>query len=397
MTTVGTSPRQPGPAGPERQPGQASPERQPAPATVDQPLRIRTVTPEDVLTLVGAAVGALGLDWLVYERLLPLSGALGFWVCWYVLFALFYVAAAAMRWNRLVVRDKAVAVLASTAGIFATAVVVDQIGYSFVKSLPAIVHPNFWTKTMVDTAALQPLSSGGIVHAAVGSLEQLAIATLLSVPLGITAAVFLAEVGGALARPVRTIVNAMTALPSIIAGLLIYALVVLSFGLGKCGLAAGMAISIVILPTVTRAGEVVLRVVPGTLREASFALGASHWRTVWKVILPTARSGLATAVVLAMARGIGETAPVLLVAGFSDTMNANVFHGWQATLPTLIFNNVFVDGEYPEFVERAFGAGFALMLVVVVLFAIARFLGGRRPGELSRRQQRRLRREAAQP
>jgi phosphate transport system permease protein len=397
MTTVGTSPRQPGSAGADRQPGQASADRQPGPATADQPLRIQAVTPEDVLTLVGAAAGALGLDWLVYERLLPLSGALGFWACWYVLFGLFYIAVASMRWNRLVVRDKVVAVLVSTGGIFATAVVVDQIGYSFVKSLPAIVHPNFWTKTMVDTAALQPLTSGGIAHAAVGSLEQLAIATLLSVPLGIAAAVFLAEVGGALARPVRTIVNAMTALPSIIAGLLVYALVVLSFGLGKCGLAAAMAISVVMLPTVTRASEVVLRVVPGTLREASFALGASHWRTVWKVILPTARSGLATAVVLAMARGVGETAPVLLVAGFSDTMNTNVFHGWQATLPTLIFNNVFVDGEYPEFVERAFGAGFALMLVVVVLFAIARFLGGKRPGELTRRQQRRLRREAEQP
>jgi phosphate transport system permease protein len=366
-------------------------------SSADEPLRIRTVTPEDVLTLVGAAIGALGLDWLVYERLLPWTGALGFWVCWYVLFALFYVAAATMRWNRLVVRDKTVAVLVSTGGVFATAVVVDQIGYSFVKSLSAIVHPNFWTSTMVSTGFLQPLSSGGMAHAAVGSLEQLGIATLLAVPLGITAAVFLAEVGGALARPVRTIVNAMTALPSIIAGLLIYALVVLSFGLGKCGLAAAMAISIVMLPTVIRAGEVVLRVVPGTLREASFALGASHWRTVWKVILPTARSGLATAVVLAMARGIGETAPVLLVAGYSNSMNVNAFSGWQATLPTFIFNNVYVYGEYPEYVERAFGAGFALMLVVVVLFSIARILGGKRPGELSKRQLRRLRREAEQP
>jgi phosphate ABC transporter permease subunit PstA len=378
MTSVGISPREPGTPG------------------VDEPLRIRTVTPDDVLVLVGAVVGALGLDWLVYERLMPWSGALGFWCCWYVLFAVFYVTAATMRWNRLVVRDKVVAVLVSTGGIFATAVVVDQIGYSFTKSLAAIVHPNFWTSTMVDTGFLQPLTSGGIAHAAVGSLEQLAIATVLSVPLGVTAAVFLAEVGGALARPVRTIVNAMTALPSIIAGLLVYALVVLSFGLGKCGLAAGMAISIVMLPTVIRASEVVLRVVPGTLREASFALGASHWRTVWKVILPTARSGLATAVVLAMARGVGETAPVLLVAGYSNSMNVNPLHGWQATLPTYIFNNVFVYGEYPEWVERAFGAGFALMIVVVVLFTIARILGGKQPGQLSRRQRRQLKHEAAQ-
>jgi phosphate transport system permease protein len=377
VTTVGTSPRPPGLA------------------SLDEPVVIRTVTPEDVLTVVGAALGALGLDWIVYERLLPFSGAFGFWTCWYVLFAVFYFAAASMQWNRLMVRDKVVAVLVSTAGVFATAVVADQLGYSLVKSLPAIVHANFWTSTMVSTAFLSPLTSGGMVHALVGSLEQLAIATVLSVPLGITAALFLAEVGGSMARPVRTIVNAMTALPSIIAGLLIYALVVLSFGLGKCGFAAGLAIAIVMLPTVTRASEVVLRVVPGTLREASFALGASHWRTVWKVILPTARSGLATAVVLAMARGVGETAPVLLVSGYSNSMNVDPLHGWQATLPTFIFNNVFVYGEYPDYVERAFGAGFALMIVVVVLFVIARMLGGRRPGELSRRQRRRLSRETA--
>jgi phosphate transport system permease protein len=364
-------------------------------ADADQPIRIRTITPEDVLTLAGAAIGALGLTWLVYERLLPWSGAFGFWLCWYALFAVFYVAAAAMQWNSLVVRDKSVAVLVSSGGIFATAVVAEQIGYSFVKGLPAISHPNFWTQTMATTAALTPLSSGGILHAAVGSLEQLALATLFSVPLGITAAVFLAELGGPLERPVRALVNAMTALPSIIAGLLVYALVVLSLGLQKCGLAAALAISVVMLPTITRAAEVVLRVVPGTLREASFALGASHWRTVLKVILPTARSGLSTAVVLAMARGFGETAPVLLVAGTSSVMNANPFHGWQETLPTLIFNNDFVYGNLPRFVDRAFGAGFALMLVVVVLFALARLLGGQRPGELSRRQRRQLAREAA--
>jgi phosphate transport system permease protein len=375
MTTVGTT-------------GQRRSE-----AVPDEPIRIKSVTPEDVFTLVGAAIGALGLTWLVFQ-LLPWSGAFGFWLCWYGCFALFYMAAAAMQWNRLVVRDKTVAVLVSTGGIFATAVVIDQLAYSFVKGLPAVTHLNFWTSTMETTAALSPLTSGGILHAAVGSLEQIGLATLLSVPLGITAAVFLAEVGGSLALPVRTLVNAMTALPSIIAGLLVYALVVLSLGLQKCGLAAAMAISVVMLPTVTRAAEVVLKVVPGTLREASFALGASHWRTVWKVILPTARSGLATAVVLAMARGVGETAPVLLVAGASNAMNANPFHGWQETLPTFIFNSIIIYGDSPKFIDRAFGAGFALMLVVVVLFVTARILGGRRPGELSRRQRRQLSREA---
>jgi phosphate transport system permease protein len=361
----------------------------------DVPIRLSRVTAEDVLTVVGAAIGALGLTWLLYERVLPLTGAFGFWLTWYLLFAILYLAAAALQWSRLVVRDRIMAVLVSSGGIFACAVVADQIGYSFVKGLTAIRHPNFWTTTMANVAAKSPLSVGGILHAAVGSLEQLALATLFSVPLGITAALFLAEVGGRLERPVRTIVNAMTALPSIIAGLFIYALAVLTLGVPRSGFAASLAIAIVMLPTVTRASEVVLRVVPGTLREASFALGASHWRTVLRVILPTARSGLATAVVLAMARGFGETAPVLLTAGFTPYMNATPFHGWQATLPTYIWYSVLITGQYPNYVARAFGAGFALMLVVVVLFTIARMLGGGRPGELTKRQVRKLRREAA--
>ncbi len=381
MTTLG----QAGPRSADAESGRVS----------DTPLRITRVTPEDVLTVAGAAAGSLGLSWIVYERVLPFSGALGFWICWYVVFVLFYLGAAALQWKALVVRDRTMGVLVSTGGIFACVVVIDQIGYSFVKGLAAITHLNFWTQTMQSTGPVQSLSSGGILHAAVGSLEQIALATLFSVPLGIAAAVFLAEVGGKLERPVRTIVNAMTALPSIIAGLLVYALAVLTLGVPTSGFAASLAIAVVMLPTVTRASEVVLRVVPGTLREASFALGASHWRTVWKVILPTARSGLTTAVVLAMARGIGETAPVILTAGFSNAMNANPFSGWQATLPTFIYYAIENTGQYPKYIERAFGSGFALMLVVVVLFAIARLVGGSRPGELSRRQIRKLNRQAA--
>jgi phosphate transport system permease protein len=361
----------------------------------DRPIRIIRLTPEDFLSVVGAAIGALGITWVLYEQILPFSGALGFWVVWYAVFMLMYIAVAGLQWNQLVVRDKAMAVLVSTGGIFASAVVIEQIGYSVVRGLPAISHLNFWTQTMAFAGPLSPLSVGGVLHAAVGSLEQITIASLLSVPLGIMAALFLTEVGGPMERPVRTIINAMTALPSIVAGLLIYALAILTLGLPESGVAAALAISIVMLPTVTRASEVVLRVVPGTLREASFALGGSHWRTVWKVILPTARSGLTTAVVLAMARGIGETAPVLLTAGFTNEMNVNAFHGWQATLPTLIINDILTYGQSVKFVERGLGAGLALMLIVLALFSIARVVGGKAPGELTRRQRRRLQREAA--
>ena len=166
------------------------------PRVGDIPIRLSKVAPEDVLTVGGAAIGSLGLTWLLYERVLPLSGASGFWLSWYVLFIIFYLATASLQWNRLVVRDRMLAVLVSSGGIFACVVVADQIGYSFVKGLAAIRHPNFWTQAMGSVAPTSPLSIGGVLHAAVGSLEQLALASLFSVPLGITAALFLAEVGG---------------------------------------------------------------------------------------------------------------------------------------------------------------------------------------------------------
>jgi phosphate transport system permease protein len=239
------------------------------------------------------------------------------------------------------------------------------------------------------------LSVGGALNAILGTLEQIGLATLLSVPLAVAAAVFLTEVGGLLARPVRIIVEAMTALPDVIAGLFIYALFLITLGFHKSGLAAALALSVTMLPIVARASEVVLRLVPGTLREASYALGSSQWRTVWNVVLPTARSGLATAVVLGMARGIGETAPVLVVSGVTSEVNLNPLQGPQMSLPLYIWNYVHVVGSSvsPNYIVRGFGAAFALVLVVLLLFGIARWVGGRAPGELSRRQRHRLARQ----
>jgi phosphate transport system permease protein len=359
----------------------------------DRPLRLRRVTAEDALTLAGSAFGALALDWVLYERVLPFSGVLGFWIFWYLLFLVGYAGIGSLQWNRLAVRDRVVAVALTTAGLLATALVLDQVGYTLVRGATAVKHSSFFTQSMVNTGPLSALSSGGIAHALVGTLEQLTMSTLLAVPLGIAAAVYLAEVGGRAARPVRTLVDAMTALPDIIAGLFILAFLVLTVGLPKSGFAAALALAVTMLPIVTRASETVLRIVPGTLREASYALGGSQWRTVLFVVLPTARSGLATAVVLAMARGIGETAPVLLVAGYARNVNWNPFNGWQTSLPLYIYNEIL--SPEPNDHVRAFGGGFALVILVLILFTIARWLGGGAPGELSRRQRRKIARQTA--
>jgi phosphate transport system permease protein len=333
--------------------------------------------------------------WVVYERVLPFSGVLGFWITWYVIFLVLYLVMARLQWDRLEARNRLAAVALGTGGVLVVLVVIEQVAYTLIKGSAAVTHSNFWNTSLAFAGPDSPMTVGGVLHAIVGSVEQLGLATLVSVPLGVTAALFLAEIGGGLARVVRTIVEAMTALPDLVAGLFVYVTLILSLGVGKSGLCAAIAIGVTMMPIVARASEVVLRIVPGALREASYALGSSQWRTVWNVVLPTARSGLATAVVLAMARGIGETAPVLLVAGYTKELNADPFSGPQASLPLFIYNAVHILGT-PAYVERGFGAGFVLVVVVLALFTIARRIGGSAPGELTKGQRRKLAREAAE-
>lgn len=373
-------------------PAQAPPASDSGVPTALRRVRIRRVSREGILTVAGSAAGALALTWVLYERVLPFNGVLGFWVTWYVTFLLMYTGAATLQWDRRVVRDRVASVAFGTGGLLACVVVVDEIAYTAARGWHAFTIPGFWTHTMALAGPLSPLRDGGMLHGIVGTLEQLTLATVLSVPLGIASAVFLTEVGGPLSRPVRTLVEAMTSLPDIIVGLFILAFAVLTLGLPISGLAAALALAVTMMPIVARGSEAVIRIVPQMLREASYALGGSQWRTVWNVILPTARSGLATVIVLAMARGLGETAPILLVAGYSNSMNANPLHGWQTSLVTYIFYEQQLGD--PTDRARAFGAALALVVLVLILFTIARRLGGGRPGELSRRDRRRIAREA---
>ena len=356
-------------------------------------IRPRTTTPADLGNMAGAAAGALGLVWLLYERIMPWSGALGFWLCWYAAFLGLYWGIARTAMAARHVREKLATVLFVGAGLFMVAVLLDMIGYVAWRGSSALRHGNFLTTDMRKTGPLDPLTTGGMLHAAVGSLEQLGLATLFAVPLGLAAAVFMSEIGGRLARPVRTVIEAMTALPSIVAGLFILGSVILSLGYDRSGFAASLALTVMMMPIVTRAAEVVIRVVPNTLREASYALGASQWRTVWNVVLPTARSGLTTAILLGMARAVGETSPVLLTSGISAGMNADPFSGQQVSMPLYVWN--YVRYPQPEMKARAFGTALVLLLIVLILFIAARLAAGRRPGELSRRRRRVLARDRA--
>lgn len=257
----------------------------------------------DLLALAGAAVGSLALTALLFLWIAPFDTVLGFVVVAYLLFLGLYAVLVSFDENSVAVRDKVAAVVWQSLATLLLAALVMVVAYTLWRGHSALAHLNFFTEDMSRTGPLQPLSDGGVFHAIVGTLEQIALSLAITVPLGLACAVFLNEVPGRYARFVRTIVEAMTALPSIVAGLFIYATVILILGVDKSGSAAALALSVMMLPIIIRASDVVIRLVPGSLREASYALGASQWRTVWTVVLPTARSGLTTAVILGTARG----------------------------------------------------------------------------------------------
>ena len=225
---------------------------------------------------------------------------------------------------------------------------------------------------------------GGIYHALVGTLLVTLAATLISVPIGLFTAIYLTEYGkgSRLARMTKFLVDVMTGIPSIVAGLFALALFVLIFGPAiRIGFGGSVALSLLMIPTVVRSAEEMLRLVPSDLREASYALGVPKWRTIIKVVLPTALGGIITGVVLAISRVIGETAPLLVVAGTTDSVNWNLFNGRMMTLPVYIFSQysspgiVPLEGGDPPGYARAWGAALVLIAIVMILNLGARIIG----------------------
>lgn len=345
-----------------------------------------SVRRSDVLALVGAVAAATAITTLVFTRLAPFDGLIGFVVVDYVLFLGIYALLVSFDENALAVRDRVAAVIMHSLAVLVLTALVSVVSYTLWRARGTLTHLNLYTQDMSKAGPLDPVTVGGVLHAIAGTLIMISIALVITIPLGIACAVFLTELAGPFSRFVRTIVEAMTALPSIVAGLFIYVTVVVLLGVGFSGFAASLAITVMMLPIVIRSADVVLRLVPGTLKEASYALGAGQWRTVWNVTLPTARSGLTTAIILGTARGVGETSPVLLTAGLTPRMNLNPLEGPMVSLPLATFD--FVRSPQPEMIARGFGAAAILMLLVLVLFAIGRTLG-RGAGHPGRRQTRR--------
>ncbi|MBA3744023.1 MAG: phosphate ABC transporter permease PstA [Sporichthya sp.] len=342
----------------------------------------------DILALGGSIIAAVSTTMLLFNFLAPWSGKIGFVAVAFGLFLGFYALLVSTEERGPAVRDRVIAALVHGVAFVLLLALVFLIGFTFERGWSALQHWNFYHQDLANAGPLEPMEVGGIRHAAIGTLWMIAIALAITVPLGIACAMFLNETRGAFTRFVRTIVEAMTALPSIVAGLFILATWILILGRGKSGLAAALALSVMMLPIIIRAADVVLRLVPGNLKEASLALGAGQWRTAWHVVLPTSRSGLATAVILGAARGIGETSPVLLTAGYTTYTNTNPLAGDMTSLPLAAFK--LVSSPQNSFIARGFGAGATLLALVLILFIAARIIGGRGPGNLTKRQQRRV-------
>jgi phosphate transport system permease protein len=237
----------------------------------------------------------------------------------------------------------------------------------------ARLDSEFFSASMVGIVG----PGGGIYHAIWGTLIITGITAVMSIPVGLFTAIYLVEYGtGRLKQWITFLVDVMTGIPSIVAGLFAYALFVLFFGPGvRMGFAGAVALSVLMIPVVVRSSEEVLKLVPNELREASYALGVPKWRTIVKVVLPTALAGLGTAVTLAIARVIGETAPLLVTVGITNATNFDPFDGRMATLPVYAYYQLTQPGVPPQYgIDRAWSAALVLIVIVLVLNLIARLI-----------------------
>lgn len=275
------------------------------------------------------------------------------------------------------VLDSFIYVLAVGASIFSLVIIASLVVSLIINGIKAM-SVAFISQNNVYISPSTPLEYGGIGHAVIGTVLIVAISMVIAIPIGIATAIYVTEVRGRAVPYVRFFVQAMSGVPSVVAGLFILTTLILTGALQTSALAGGLAYAILMLPTVARTAEEVLRLVPDDLRTGALALGSTRARTVMKVVLPAAKTGIITAMVLGVARVVGETAPLLLTVGISDQTVVNPVNSPIAALPTYIFTNV--AQPYPDAVIRAWGAALVLLVLVAILFVTARIIGRNKIG-----------------
>jgi phosphate transport system permease protein len=330
-------------------------------------VRPRASVQRDILTFVGVAL--LSYVVVLFTGFARIDG-------WLIVFFILSFGLIYSRARKMSPKDRRNALV--QVGIIAAAVVAFLPWMSILASVigkgVTALRPNFFFQDMRTTTPDDELTLGGAAHALLGTFTMVVIATVITLPLGILSGVYVTEIRGRLTRLVRFVVQSMSGVPSIVAGLFIYTTYVDATN-SFSALAGSLALGVLMLPTVARTSEEVLKLVPEDIRGASYALGSRQWRTILYVVLPTVRSGLTTAAILGVARVIGETAPLLLTSLSNTSFVFNPVQGPMASMPMYVFGLLQIGTEYA--IARAWAGSLVLLLIVFALFAVARKLGGK--------------------
>ncbi len=269
------------------------------------------------------------------------------------------------------VKNSVAAILFSTSFLIAMLPLVWLLYTVLSRGFRAVISSGWWTKSLAGVLPEQ--FAGGVYHAIYGTLVQAGIAAVLSVPLGVMAAIYLVEYGhGRFAKITTFMVDILAGVPSIVAALFIFALWITTLGFPQSAFAVSLALVLLMLPVVVRNTEEMLKLVPDELREASYALGIPKWKTIVRVVVPTALPGMISGILLALARVMGETAPVLVLVGYARSINFNVLEGNMASLPLLIYTELINPEAAGR--SRVWGAALTLILLVALLYIAAAFV-----------------------
>ena len=318
--------------------------------------------------------GSIALTYALVDQT-GLEGKLAYFILFFVVYAVTTSAFSFYKFGSATAKDSAIKVLIACGALLTLIPIASILGTVISKGYKGIKR-NIFVNDMSLATPTDALTNGGLLHAIVGTLLMIAGALILSVPIGILTALYLTEIKGAFTRPIRFLVQAMSGVPSIVAGLFILSAVVYPITKSTSGFVGSLALSILMIPTVARTSEEVLNLIPQDLREAGTALGGTQWRTVAMIVIPAAKSGLFTAVILGVARIAGETAPLLLLTGGGDRLNANLFNDPMGSLPFYIWKSFLAGSE--EAVTRAWSGLLVLIVLILILFVTARILGTRK-------------------
>ena len=331
-------------------------------------------SPLDRLRDIAFIAGAIAISY-VFVSFTPMKGKLAYAFIFFVAYGLLVSGYSLITRGKPAAKDSFIKTIVALGAVVTVMPIASIIFTVLKKGLPGI-HLSLFTTDMALATPTDPIAAGGLLHAITGTVTMVVLALILSVPIGILTALYLTEIKGKFAGPIRFLVQAMSGVPSIVAGLFILSAVIYPITKSYSALMGSLALSILMIPTIARTSEEVLLLIPNDLREAGTALGGTQWRTVAMIVLPAARSGLMTAVILGIARIAGETAPILLLTGGGDKVNPNPFNGPVGSLPYYIWKSF--NAGSPEALTRAWAGLLVLMVLIFILFTAARALSSRK-------------------